>query len=97
MQEQDYQIKEEGFFTKWKKGIQEITPEQSSKINFVGIAFVFIGIFIGLAVTWKNEVYWLFLVLVGSLFLSTVNLIGMLQRYFQIIDFNKKLQEVKNE
>ena len=69
------------FFLRWGKGIKAITPLQQTKLNFIGIAMVIIGILIGLYATGLTRTWWLFVILLGSLFLTVVNLIGMIQKY----------------
>ena len=72
------------FFERWKEGIQKITPLQQTKISLQGVLLVLVGVIIGLIPTFMTAVWWLFIVLIGSLFLTIVNLIGTLQRYFAL-------------
>ena len=89
------------FFERWKEGIQKITPLQQTKISLQGVLLVLVGVIIGLISTFMTAVWWLFIVLIGSLFLTSVNLIGTLQRYFALkqldADFKAMKGGIKNE
>ena len=85
----------EGFFTKWKKGIQMITPLQLITINLFSSLLIVIGVVIGLYATYTSEVYWLFTILCGSFFLSSTSLIGMVKQYWQLKELQVKLNKYK--
>lgn len=82
--------KELGFFGKWKRGIEAITPLQQTTVSLIGTVWVLVGIFVGLYATFTTEVWWLFIILLGSLLLSSMSFLGMLQRYFAL----KKVDEL---
>jgi len=83
------------FFSRWKQGIQSITPLQQTKISLQGVVMVLVGVIIGLISTFMTGVWWLFIVLIGSLFLTTVNLIGTLQRYFALKNLDSEFSMMK--
>ena len=56
---------------------------------------VLVGVIIGLISTFMTGVWWLFIVLIGSLFLTTVNLIGTLQRYFALKNLDSEFSMMK--
>jgi len=68
------------FFKKWGEGIQKITPLQQVKIQRNSTWLVILGVVIGLYSTFVTKVWWLFIILVGSFFLTIVNYIGIAQR-----------------
>lgn len=78
------------FFQRWKQGVQEVTPLQQTALNFVGFGLVMLGIAIGLYTTWRLDTWWLFIILLGSWFLTTISLIGNLQKYLVL----KKIEDV---
>ena len=78
------------FFKKWGEGIQKITPLQQVKIQRNSTWLVILGVVIGLYSTFVTEVWWLFIILVGSFFLTIVNYIGIVQRL-------KILQDVEDK
>jgi len=88
------------FFARWKEGIQKVTPLQQTKISLQGVVMVLVGVIIGLISTF-TAVWWLFIILLGSLFLTSVNLIGTLQRYFALkqldADFKAMKGGIENE
>ncbi len=83
------------FFERWKEGIQKITPLQQTKISLQGVLLVLVGVIIGLISTFMTAVWWLFIVLIGSLFLTIVNLIGTLQRYFALKKLDEEFKAMK--
>lgn len=83
------------FFSRWKEGIKAITPLQMAKVNIFGSLFVFVGIFIGLYTTYKTT--WLFIILLGSLILTSISFISTLQKLFAYKEIEDKLKEVKDE
>ena len=78
------------FFKKWGEGIQKITPLQQVKIQRNSTWLVILGVVIGLYSTFVTQVWWLFIILVGSFFLTIVNYIGIVQRL-------KILQDVEDK
>jgi len=78
------------FFKKWGEGIQKITPLQQVKIQRNSTWLVILGVVIGLYSTFVTKVWWLFIILVGSFFLTIVNYIGIVQRL-------KILQDVEDK
>ena len=89
------------FFARWKEGIQKVTPLQQTKISLQGVVMVLVGVIIGLISTFMTAVWWLFIILLGSLFLTSVNLIGTSQRYFALkqldADFKAMKGGIENE
>ncbi|MGA2130626.1 MAG: hypothetical protein ABSG05_03395 [Candidatus Pacearchaeota archaeon] len=85
------------FFTKWKQGIEAITPYQQVRGQLFSIIPIFIGIIIGIIVTIKSHTWWLVLILGGSLILTFFQFIGMLQRFLRLRvqrDIMKSMQDV---
>ena len=70
------------FFSRWKKGIEGITPYQQIKTQMLGSIIVLIGILWGLTVTWFLPNFkWMFLILIGSFIISALGLLGIWQKY----------------
>lgn len=69
------------FFSRWKSGIQNVTAYQLSIITLMGTVLVLIGVCIGLFITFKARVWWLFIILLGSLFITSTSLIAGYQKY----------------
>lgn len=89
------QITWKEFMERWKTGIQQVTPLQTTVINLYSQILVLIGVIIGLYFTWKTK--WLFIILIGSFGLAVVSLIGTIQKYLLFKDIQNKLKEVSNE
>jgi len=78
------------YFKRWGEGIQKITPLQQTSIQRNGIVLVLIGVVIGLCSTFATGTWWLFIILCGSLFLTIVNFIGIIQRLKVLRDVAEK-------
>ena len=85
-------MKTKEFFSRWKQGIMAITPLQIAEINIMGGSLVLIGVIIGLITTFIIGMKWLFIVLLGSLFLTGTNMIGIIQRYITLKDLDRQLK-----
>ena len=82
------------FVKRWKEGIQQVTPLQQSKVGILGYTVVYLGILWGIIMTIINKQYWLLVILIGSLIISSMQFLGLLQRYILLSKIEK---EVKNE
>jgi len=82
------------FLARWKKGIQSVTPLQQTKISLQGVVLVLIGVVVGIVSSFMIGIWWLVIILFGSLFLTVINLIGTLQRYFSLKEIEKQFNEV---
>jgi len=83
------------FFSRWKEGIQKITPLEQTRISLNGVVLVFVGVIIGLISTIITKTWWLVIILLGSLFLSVVNLIGTFQRYFSLKKLDDEMKQLE--
>jgi hypothetical protein len=79
------------FFSRWKKGIEGITPIQqiNAQINFTII--IIIGIVLGLFATifTFKQLWWLTIILTGALGNTSVQLLSLLQQR----KFRKNIQQ----
>lgn len=82
------------FLERWKKGIQKVTPLQQTKISLQGVILVLIGVVVGIVSSFMTGIWWLLIILCGSLFLTVINLIGTLQRYYSLKEIEKQFNEV---
>lgn len=72
------------FGSRWKKGMEAITPYQQTKIQLFGHTQVLVGILAGLYYSFVAHYGWLFLILLGSLFVSGVGMLGTYQRFLAL-------------
>ena len=84
------------FLERWKKGIQKVTPLQQTKISLQGVVLVLIGVVVGIVSSFMTGIWWLLIILCGSLFLTVINLIGTLQRYYSLKEIDKQFKEMNN-
>lgn len=72
------------FGKRWKAGIEAITPFQQTKIQLFGHVQIMIGILAGLYFSAQASYGWLFLILLGSFFVSGVGMLGTYQRFLAL-------------
>ena len=68
------------FFQRWKKGMEEVTPLQQAQVNQLGYITVLIGIIWGIIFSIKVSQWWLVVVLIGSLIVSSTATLGNWQK-----------------
>ena len=94
------------FMSRWKNGIEGITPLQQAKTNIMGTSITLIGIFSGIVINalvrMENQWIWIEIILTGSLILVVIQMITGLQKYwkFKKVDkiqqeFEKQMKEIK--
>lgn len=81
------------FMLRWKRGVEGITPVQSTRTNLWSMIPIFAGIIWGIVITIISKTYWLCLVLLGSLPITTIQFINTWQRY----KVQKKVQDTMKE
>jgi len=86
------------FITKWKSGIEGITPLQKIKTQIGGTRIMLIGLFLGLCVSiygWKN-LWWVGIILIGALLNTGVQYLGLKQQK-RLLDNLEKQFELPEE
>jgi ABC-type multidrug transport system permease subunit len=89
-------MKTREFFRRWGEGIQAITPYQQIKISLVGNFLVFVGVIVGLITTFMLAVWWLFIILLGSLFLTSMGSLGNFQKFLALKRINNQLNNMED-
>lgn len=86
------------FFKKWGKGIQAITAYQQAKINLIGNVFIISGVLLGLYFSFTLRLWWLFLILTGSLFITSMGFLANIQKFLILrkIEMEVKKNEPKS-
>lgn len=85
------------FISRWKDGVEGITPLQQTKTQMMGtwisITGILAGIVVNALIRLKNVWWWLEIILIGSLIITSVSMIGMYQKYLM----QKKSEELMKE
>jgi len=81
------------FMSRWKSGIENITPQQKLKSNIIGTRISLIGLFIGLILSiWKYKtLWWVAIVLIGALINTIVQYYGFKQQLKIFKDIEKQI------
>ena len=84
------------FFSRWKQGIEGITPLQQTKAIVNGTWISLLGIVLGIIVSLfqLKNFWWIVIILIGAFIVSGMGQIGNLQKYYALKKFE---QEVNNE
>jgi len=73
------------YMKRWGQGIEGITPVQITKTQLMGTWIVITGVIAGIVINaltrMKNQWIWIEIVLIGSLIVSTTQIIGAYQKY----------------
>jgi len=80
------------FFSRWKQGINNVTPLTQAGFNLFGNTLVLIGIILGVWFASSNHFSWLIIVLIGSFLMSGVSFLATLQRLLLLLD----IEQMKN-
>lgn len=81
------------FFKRWKKGIQSITPFQQVKTTLLGLIISVVGIIWGIGFGILLGLWWLVIILVGALFVTSMQILANYQKYRMM----KKVEEMLND
>lgn len=70
------------FISRWKKGIEGITPIQKIKTQILGTRITLIGLFLGLFVTIIaiDKLWWVMIILIGAIITTGVQYLGFIQQ-----------------
>lgn len=86
------------FLSRWRQGIEGITPLQQSKTNLMGMWITLTGLISGLIVMLLVRIpyiwMWTSTILVGSLIITSVQFIGMYQKYRKHKEVDKTMKEL---
>jgi len=85
------------FMRQWKKGYEGITPLQQKKVALWSYMPIFAGVIWGITVTFIGKTYWLCLILLGSLPITTVQFISTLQQYKSIKKVEEVMKKIEND
>jgi hypothetical protein len=89
------------FLKRWGKGIEGITPLQQTKTTMMGIWITLTGIIAGVVVNalirLENQWWWIEIILVGSLIITSIQMIGTYQKYKTLKRVEDTLRELENE
>ena len=85
------------FISRWKVGIEGITPLQKEKIKLTGTKITLLGLFLGLCVTiygWR-DLWWVAIILIGAILNTGVQYLATKQqkKLYQTIEDNFKEAE----
>lgn len=90
-------VKTKEFLTRWKQGIEGITPLQSTKTSIMGnwitLTGVIAGMIVNALVRIGNQWWWIEIILLGSFILIGIQMISLLQKYWKL----KKTEEVMKQ
>lgn len=82
------------FLSRWKKGIENITPQQKLRQNIIGTKISLVGLVLGLIVTiWKYKtLWWVGIILIGALINTIVQYYGFKQQLKIFEDIEKEME-----
>jgi len=83
------------FLTRWKSGLRSITPMQQVKSQIWSIRIVIIGLLCGIVICLLGleNLWWLCIILVGGLFNSVIQYLGLWQKKKLYEDYQVDIPE----
>ena len=81
------------FMSRWKEGMQSVTPLQQVKAQLPGQILILIGVLLGLYVAFMNKTWWLIIVLVGVVLVNSLTLLSTWQKYSLLKKIDDELKE----
>jgi hypothetical protein len=89
------------FMSRWRKGVEGITPLQQSKTNLMGIWIVITGLIAGMItmalVRLEGIWWWSEIIMVGSMIITLVQFLGAYQKYRTHKKIEETTKELQNE
>jgi len=81
----------------WNDGVLATTPLQQKKVALWAYMPIFAGVLWGIVITFIGKTYWLCLILLGSLPITTIQFISTLQQYKSIKKVEEVMKNIENE
>ena len=80
------------FMSRWKQGIQQISPAQKMGHQLRGTFLILVGLICGLVITLRNykTLWWVAIVLVGALMVNGISYLSMRQQKVMLDKINKQ-------
>ncbi len=89
------------FFKRWRRGVEGITMMQQLKSQIMGTWIVISGMLAGIIVNaiirLKNVWWWLEIILCGSLLITSMGLVGTLQKYWRQKQVEETIKELEKK
>lgn len=89
------------FFKKWGKGIEGITPIQQTRSQLFGTWIVITGMLAGIMINFLTRVkyqwYWIEVILIGSLIITSYSMVGLYQRYRKLKTVDDTMRKLNKE
>jgi len=85
------------FMQRWKQGMQSVTPLQQAKVQLYNYWIILAGILLGIVISAMNDTWWLMILLIGSFGLSSLQALGIWQRYNLLKSIEKEVQDASKE
>lgn len=87
------------FMQRWRKGIEGLTPLQTTKTQFHSTKLVILGIILGIIFSLLDfkRLYWLFIILLGSFGITLSQLVAVWQKKKALEDIEKNFKLVEKQ
>ena len=85
------------FLTYWKNGIEGTTPLQQTKIILWCMIPIIAGIIMGIVVSSFSKMWWIVLILIGSLPITLIQLLATWQKYKIQKKVDETMKELENQ
>ena len=83
------------FMKKWSEGIEGITPLQNARTSLMGTYLILVGIIFGIVVTSIGKVWWMVIILCGSLIVTTMSWVSTYQKFKKFKEIDRIMKEMQ--
>ena len=85
------------FMSRWKEGLQGVTPYQQTKMQLNSTYIMLIGILCGFVITLFNlkNLWWLTIILGAAFFNTSISALGLWQKKIALGNIENMFKEVK--
>jgi len=87
------EINKEEWMSRWKAGMQEVTPLQTTQFNMYGYYLILVGIIVGIVTAILTKAWWLLIILLGSFIVSGTATLGNYQKLVALRKLDSMMKE----
>lgn len=84
------------FLVRWRSGIESTSPLQQTRITLWSFPMLVGGIIWGIVITLMTKTYWMALILIGSLPITSIQILSTWQKYQRLKLTEQVMKEVQN-
>ena len=85
------------FTARFREGVQKITPLQVTVTTLWGQGIVLSGIILGIIINIIFSIWWLVIVLIGSILITSMSILATYQKYIFLKGIEETMKEIDDD